>query len=211
MKLKDVCFLEEKIWQTYRWAKSLSHVQLCIPVNHSPPGSSVHEISQATILEWVAMPSSRWSSWPRDRTHISYVFCICRQVLKHQCLLGSLRWHIKKQTHFTDKGLYHQSYGFSNCHVWCESWTINKAECWRIDAFQLWCWRKLLRVPWTARRTNQSVLIEINHEYSLEGLMLKLKLQYFGHLKWRADSCDKPWCWERLEAKGERSSRGWGN
>ena len=73
----------------------------------------------------------------------------------------------------------------------CESWTIKKAECWRIDAFELWCWRRLLRVPWTARRSNQSVLKEINPEYSLEGLMLKLKLQYFGHLMWRTDSVGK--------------------
>ena len=70
----------------------------------------------------------------------------------------------------------------------CESWTIKKAECWRIDVFELWCWRRLLRVPWTARRSKQSILKEISPEYSLEGLMLKLKLQYFGHLMWRADS-----------------------
>ena len=72
----------------------------------------------------------------------------------------------------------------------CESWTIRKAEHQRIDAFELWCWRRLLRVPWTARRSNQSILKEISPEYSLEGLMLKLKLQYFGHLMWRADSKD---------------------
>ena len=72
----------------------------------------------------------------------------------------------------------------------CESWTI-KAECQRIDAFQLWCWRRLLRVPWTARRSNHSILKEINPEYSLEGLMLKVKLQYFGHLIWRSDSLEK--------------------
>ena len=71
------------------------------------------------------------------------------------------------------------------------SWTIKKAECQRIDAFELWCWRRLLRVPWTARRSNQSVLKEISPEYSLEGLMLKLKLQYFGHLMRRADSFEK--------------------
>ena len=74
----------------------------------------------------------------------------------------------------------------------CESWTIKKAECQRIDAFELWCWRRLLRVPWTARRSNQSVLKEISSEYSLEGLMLKLKLQYFGHLMRRTDSGKDP-------------------
>ena len=73
----------------------------------------------------------------------------------------------------------------------CESWTIKKAECQRIDAVELWCWRRLLRVPWTARRSNQSILKEISPGCSLEGLMLKLKLQYFGHLMWRADSLEK--------------------
>ena len=72
----------------------------------------------------------------------------------------------------------------------CESWTIKKAKCWRIDAFELWCWRRLLRVPWTARRSNQHILKEISHEYTLEGLMLKLKLQYFGHLMQRTDSLE---------------------
>ena len=73
----------------------------------------------------------------------------------------------------------------------CESWTVKKAECQRIDAFELWCWRRLLRVPWTARRSNQSILKEISPEYSLEGLMLKLKLQYFGHLIRRTDSLEE--------------------
>ena len=73
----------------------------------------------------------------------------------------------------------------------CESWTIKKAECRRIDAYELWCWRRLLRVPWTARRSNQSLLKEISPEYSLEGLMLKLKLQYFGHLMQRNNSLEK--------------------
>ena len=73
----------------------------------------------------------------------------------------------------------------------CESWTINKAEHWRIDAFEVWCWRRLLRAPWTARRSNQSILKEINPEYSLEGLILTLKFKYFGYLMWRADSLEK--------------------
>ena len=89
----------------------------------------------------------------------------------------------------------------------CESW--KKAERRRIDAFELWFWRRLLRVPWTARRSNRSILKEINPDYSLEGLMLKLKLQYFGHLMWRAYSLEKPWCWERLKAGGESDDRGW--
>ena len=73
----------------------------------------------------------------------------------------------------------------------CESWTMKKAECWRIDAFELWCWRRLLRVPWTARRSNQSILKEISPGCSLEGMMLKMKLQYFGHLMRRVDSLEK--------------------
>ena len=90
----------------------------------------------------------------------------------------------------------------------CESWTMNKAECWRIDAFKLCCWRQLLSVPWTARRSNKLILKEIKSEYSLEGLMLKLKLQYFGHLIQRAYSLEKTLSWERLKAGGERDNRG---
>ena len=85
----------------------------------------------------------------------------------------------------------------------CESWTIKKAKCQRTDAFELWCWRRLLRVLWTARRSNQSILKEINLEYSLEGVIRKLKLQYFGHLMRRADSLEKTWCWERLRSEEE--------
>jgi len=91
----------------------------------------------------------------------------------------------------------------------CGSWTIKKAEHWRIDAFELWCWRRLLRVPWTARRSNQSILKKISPEYSLEGLMLKLKLQNFGHLMRRTDSFEKTLMWERLKAGGEGDHRGW--
>ena len=86
----------------------------------------------------------------------------------------------------------------------CESWTIKKAECQRIDAFELWCWRKLLRVPWTARRSNQSILKEISPGYSLEGLMLKLKLQYFGHLMRRADSFEKTLMLGKIEGRRRR-------
>ena len=91
----------------------------------------------------------------------------------------------------------------------CESWTIKKAECRRIDAFELWCWRRLLRVPWTARRSNQSILKEINPEYSLEGWTLKLKLQYFGYLMWRTVSLEKTLTRERLKTGGEGDDRGW--
>ena len=90
----------------------------------------------------------------------------------------------------------------------CESWTIKKAKYQRIDASELWCWRRLLRVPWTARRSNQSILKEISPGRSLEGLMLKLKLHYFGHLMGRADSLDKTLMLERLKAGEERNDRG---
>ena len=93
----------------------------------------------------------------------------------------------------------------------CESWTVKKAECRRIDAFELWCWRRLLRVPWTARRSNQSILKEISPEYSLEGLMLKLKLQYFGHRMWRTDSFEKTLILGKIEGRrrGQQRMRCW--
>ena len=86
----------------------------------------------------------------------------------------------------------------------CDSWIIKKAEHWRIDAFELWCWRRLLRVPWTTQRSSQSVLKEISHEYSLEGLMLKLKLQYFGHLMRRTDSFEKTLMLGKIEGRRRR-------
>ena len=90
---------------------------------------------------------------------------------------------------------------------WFESWTIKKAKCQRIDAFELWCWRRLLRIPWTARRSNQSFLKEISCEYSLEGLMLKLKLQYFGHLIWRIDSLEKTLMLGKIEGGRRRGQQ----
>ena len=98
---------------------------------------------------------------------------------------------------------------FSVIMYGCERWTVIKTEHQRTDAFELWCWRKLLRVPWTAKRSNQSILKEISPEYSLEGLMLKLKLQYFGHLMWRTDSLEKTLMLGRLKAGEERDNRGW--
>ena len=128
---------------------------LCDPMDQIPPGSLVHGILQAIIWEWVAISSSRGSSWPRDQTCISYL------------------------SYFFGKNI-------------CAS--MKKAEYQRIDAFELWCWRRLLRVPWTARRSSQSILKVISPEYSLEGLMLKLKLQYFGHLMWKTNSLKRFWC-----------------
>ena len=117
------------------------------------------------------------------------------------------RQHIKKQRHyFVNKGPSSQGYGFPVVMYGFESWTIKKTECQRIDAFELWCWRRPLRVPWTASRSNKSILKEISPGCSLEGLMLKLKLQYFGHLMWRADSLEKTLM---LGGIGGRRRRGW--
>ena len=90
----------------------------------------------------------------------------------------------------------------------CEGWTIKKADCQRIDVFELWCWRRLLRVPWTARRSNQSIIKEISPEYSLEGLMMKLKLQYFGHLMRRANSLEKTLMLGKIEGRRRRGRQG---
>ena len=130
------------------------------------------------------------------------------------------RQFIKKQRHyFANEGLSSQSYVLF-CFVLfcffpvvmyrCVNWTIKNAEYPRIDAFGLWCWRRLLRVPWAASRSNRSIIKEISSDYSLEGLMLKLKLLHFGHLMQRADTVLMgPWCLERLRAGGEGDNRGW--
>ena len=113
------------------------------------------------------------------------------------------RQHIKKQRHFLPTKVHLvKAMVFLVVMYGYESWTVKKAECWRIDAFELWCWRRLLRVPWTARRSNQSVLKEINPEYSLEGQVLKLKLQYCGHLMRRAGSLEKTLMLGEIEEKG---------
>ena len=106
--------------------------------------------------------------------------------------------------HFANKGLSSQSYGFPVFMYGCESWTVKKAERWRTDVFELWCWRRFLRVPWTARRSNQTILKEISPGCSLEGLMLKLKLQYFGHLMRRTDSFEKTLMLRKIEGRRRR-------
>ena len=116
------------------------------------------------------------------------------------------RQHIQKQRHyFANKGPSSQTMVFPVVMYGCESWTIKKTECQRIDGFELWCWRRLLRVPWTVRRSNHSILKEISPEYSLEGLMLKLKLQYFGHLMGRTDWIEKTLMLGKIEG-----GRRWG-
>ena len=143
-------------------------------------------------IEGEAMETAQWQtlfSWAPK----SLQMVIAAMKLKDACSLEEKLWetsqHIKKRRHhFADKGPSSQIYGFSSSHVWM--WELDHKEGWmqRIDSFQLWCWRKLLRVPWTARISNQSILKKISPEYSLQGLMLKLKHQYFGHLMWRSDS-----------------------
>ena len=139
-------------------------------------------------------------------------FCLflnCSHEIKHLLLgrkaMTNLDSILKSRDYFANKDPSSQSYGFS-CSHGCESWTIKKAECQRIDAFELWCWRRLLWVPWTARRSNQSILKQISPGCSLEGLMLKLKLQYFGHLMWRTNSLEKTLTLGKIEG---RRRRGW--
>ena len=120
------------------------------------------------------------------------------------------RWHIKKQRqYFANNGPSDQSYIFPVVMYGCEDWTIEKAECQRIDVFELWCWRRLLQVPWTAKRSNQSAPKEIGPQYSLEGLMLKLKLQYSDHLMLTTDSLENTLMLGNLKAGREGKGRGW--
>ena len=141
----------------------------------SPPGSSIHEIFQARVLEWGAIAFS--DDQPKQ--------------------------HIKKQRHyFANKGPSSQSYGFSSSHVWM--WELENKESWRIDAFELWCWRGLLRVPWTARRSNQSILKEISLNVHWNYSMLKLKLQYFGYLMRRTNSFEKTLMLGKIEGRRRR-------
>ena len=142
---------------------------LCNPMDYSSPGSSVHGILQARKLEWVAI-------------YLIY-YKIKRCLLLGRKVMINLDSIFKSRdiTLLTEVCLV-KAMVFPVVVYGCESWTIKKAEHRRIDAFELWCWRRLLRVPWTARRSNQPILKEISPGCSLEGLMLKLKLQYFGHL-----------------------------
>ena len=136
----------------------------------------------------------------------------CSHKIKRRLLLGrktmtNLRQHIKKQRHyFANKGPSSKAMVFPVVMYGCESWTVKKAECQKLDAFEVWCWRRFLRVPWTARRSNQSILKDISPGCSLEGLMLRLKLQYLGHLMRRVDSLEKPLM---LGGIGGRRRRGW--
>ena len=184
------------------------------PMDYILPGFSVHGILQARILECVTISFSRGSSRPRDQTR---VFCIggrrfnfwdTREAQKKS--YDQFRQHIKKRNITLQTNVHLvKAMIFPVVMYDCESWTIKKAESQRIDAFELWCWRRLLRVPWIARRSNQSILKEISPEYSLEVLMLKLKLQYFGHLMRRTDSLEKTLILGKMRAGGEGDDRGW--
>ena len=129
---------------------------------------------------------------------------IKRLMLLRRKVMTNLDSILKSRLYFATKVCLVKAMVFPVVIYGCESWTIKKAECRRIDAFELWCWRKLLRVPWTARRSNQSILKEISPEYSLEGLRLKLKLQYFGHLMQRADSFEKTLMLGKTEGRRRR-------
>ena len=154
-------------------AKSLQlYPTLCNPIVGSPPGFPVPGILQARTLEWVAISFSNLDSILKSRDiTLSTKVCLVKAMVFPVVMYG------------------------------CESWTIKKVEHRRIDAFELWCWRRLLRVPWTARRSNQSILKKISPGCSLEGLMLKLKLQYFGYLLQRADSFEKNLMLGKIEGR----------
>ena len=171
------------------------------------------------LQETKIMASGPITSWKIDwETVADFIFWgskitadgDCSHEIKRCLLLGRKVMtnldSILKSRHITLSTKVHlvKAMVFSIVMYGCESWTIKKAECRRIDAFELWCWRKLLRVPWTARRPKQSILKEISPGCSLEGLMLKLKLQYFGHLIRRADSFEKTLMLEKIEGRRRR-------
>ena len=200
--------------------KSESEVaQSCLtlrdPMVCSPPGSSIHEIFQARVLEWVAIATWQIEG---DKVEVMTDFLLlgskitadhdCSHEIRRRLLLGRKGMtnlgSILKSRDITLLTKVHivKTMVFSVVTYSCENWTIKKAEHQRIDAFQLWCWRRLLKVPWTARRSNWSILREINPEYSLEGL--KLKLQCFSHLMHTEDSLEKSLMLGKIEGRRRR-------
>ena len=188
---------------------------LCNPIDSSPPGSSVPGILQARILEWVAISFSNAWKWKVSEvtqscsTLSNPMNCSPPGSSVHGILQARiLEWvtSIFKSRDITLSAEIHlvKAMVFPVVMYGCESWTIKEAECQRIDAFELQCWRRLLRVPRTARRSTQSILKEISPGCSLEGLMLKLKLQYFSHLMWRADSLEKTLMLGKIEVRRRR-------
>ena len=193
-----------------------SCLTLCDPMNHSTPGLPVHhqlpEFTQTHVhqVRDVIQPSHPLSSpsLPANPSqHQSLFQWVKRCLLLGRKVMTNLD-SIFKSRDITLPTKVHlvKAMVFSVVMYGCESWTVKKAERGRIDAFELWCWRRLLRVPWTARRSNQSILKEISPGISLEGKMLKLKLQYFGHIMRRADSLEKTLM---LGGIGGRRRRGW--
>ena len=155
------------------------------PMDCSLPGSSIHGIFQARVLEWGAITFSGDCDIENHIKHMLHYIdtCIKRCLLLGRKAMTNLDSILKsRDVTLPTKVHLVKAMVFAIVMYGRECWTIKKAESRRINAFELWCWRRLLRVPWTARRSNQSILKEISSEYSLEGLMLKLKLQYFGHL-----------------------------
>ena len=161
-------------------------------MNCSLPGSSIHGIFQARVLEWLPFPSP-WDLTNPGSTELSGK--LVDSILKSRDITFPTKVHLVKAMVFPVV-----MYG-------CESWTIKKAEHRRIDAFELWSWRRLLRLPWTARRSNPSILKEISPGCSLQGLMLKLKVQYFGHLMWKADSFEKTLMLGKIEGRRRREQQ----
>ena len=160
-------------------------------------------MASLTQWTWVQASSERW--WRTGKPGMLQSMGLQR--VRHD-------WVIEQQQQSRGmeeklEGWYWHIYTIDTMYKIYESWTIKKAECKRIDAFELWCWIKRLRVPWTARRSNQLILKEINLDYSLERLMPKLILQYFGHLMWRTDSLEKTLMLEKIEGRRRRDNRGW--
>ena len=173
-------------------------------------------IQKTKIMQ--SSPNTSWQTdWETMETVTDFIFLVSKITVDGDCSheiktpapwkksYDQSRQHIKKQRYyFADKVPSSQSYGFPVVMYGRETWTIKEAERQRTDVFELWCWRTLLRVPWTARRSNPSILKEISPEYSLEGLMLKPKLQYFGHLMQRTDSLEKTLMLGNTEGKRRR-------
>ena len=152
---------------------------------------------------------TRWSNF----AYLKVVFKIIQFSSSSYCILKAFLSPpnaYKKQSHdFANKGQSSQSYGFSSSHVWMWELEYKEAECWRTDAFERWWWRWLLRVPWTSRRPNQSILKAISPEYSWEGLTLKLELKYFGHLMWKTDPFGKTLMLGKIQGKGRWQRMRW--
>ena len=181
-----------------------------LPSLHPPPQGVPSGLNKGTVCKsslWHGAFSTGGSNFPLVAISLQMVTAAMKfkRLAPWKKSYDRPRQHIEKQRHyFVDKGPSSQGYGFSNVKYGWESWTIKKAEHWRMNAFELWCWRRLWRVPWTARRSNLSILKEINPEYSLEALMLKLKLQYFGHLMWRVNSLEKTLMLGKTEGRRRR-------